>query len=65
MICKKCGLELRIKNTYTETEGDKSSDTVTRVYTVQDFICVNPNCEDFIKGGGSKTETVRHLIYEG
>ena len=60
MKCPKCGIELRITSTRTQVEGDKSPDTPTRVFTVQDLTCVNPQCENC----GMPVQQTRHLIYE-
>ncbi len=60
MKCPKCAIELRIASTRTQVEGDKSPDTPTRVYTVQDLTCVNPQCENY----GMPVQQTRHLLYE-
>lgn len=56
MQCPKCRVEARISRAYTAVEGDNSPDTETRIYTVQDFVCVNPQCGEF----GRKIEEARH-----
>ena len=60
MKCPKCGIEMRITSTRTQVEGDKSPATQTRVFTVQDLTCVNPQCEN----SGKTVQQTRHLIYE-
>ena len=49
MKCPQCDIEMMIKKTYTEVEGDTSPDTVTKVFNVQDMTCRNPKCENFEK----------------
>lgn len=60
MKCKYCGIEAIIDKSYTEVEGDRSPDTPTKVYTVQEITCRNPRCGHYQK----HVETVRHLIYQ-
>lgn len=44
MQCPKCRVEARISRAYATVDGDDSPDTETRVFTVQEFECVNPQC---------------------
>ena len=61
MLCKKCGIEGRIASTRTEVAGDQSPDTTTKVYSVMEVTCINPQCECF----GKVIEEKRVLIYDG
>ncbi len=61
MQCPKCGLEATIVNSCTRVSGDNSPEEKTRVYTVQEFSCQNPACENHGKPLGQ----AEHLIYEG
>ena len=60
-LCPKCKTATYIGKTYTEVEGDNSPDTPTRVYTVVEQVCRNPQCEDYKKVIAKE----RHLQYEG
>lgn len=60
MQCPKCGIETRIVAAYTAVEGDRSPDTPTRVFTVQEHTCVNSRCAEYDK----IVATRRHLQYE-
>lgn len=61
MVCPSCGIQARIERFYTKVEGDQSPDTPTRVYTVQEIACRNPQCPRH----GEIIETVKNLDYEG
>lgn len=60
MNCKSCGLEMFIKDTHTEVEGDKSTDTDTKVYYVPRFFCNNPQCTQ----KGKLVDGEKILIYD-
>ncbi len=60
MQCPKCGLETRIELVYTSVEGDESPDTATKVYTVQEHRCVNPQCVS----QGKTVASQKHLVYD-
>ncbi|MEG1012441.1 MAG: hypothetical protein RSE54_11310 [Ruthenibacterium sp.] len=59
MLCPKCSTLLAIEKSYQRVEGDKSENTQTKVYTVQELICRNKNCGNFQK----VVETAETLIY--
>ncbi|MDD2954945.1 MAG: hypothetical protein PHD67_01375 [Oscillospiraceae bacterium] len=59
MKCPVCDLEGTICRCRTEVEGDDSPAAATRVFTVQDVSCRNPQCEQY----GKVVHTLRHLIY--
>lgn len=59
MLCPLCKVEMRIAATETQVTGDDSPSEPTRVYTVQQFVCRNPQCGNF----GQTVKTVRTLIY--
>ncbi|MCI5802416.1 MAG: hypothetical protein SOX72_03740 [Oscillospiraceae bacterium] len=59
MKCPECKIEGVISGCRTEVEGDKSAEEATRVYTVQEISCRNPQCPRH----GTVVETLRHLIY--
>lgn len=59
MKCPLCNIEMMIRKTYTEVEGDESPDTPTKVYTVQDLVCRNRKCGNYEK----IVETVKTPIY--
>lgn len=59
MQCPYCGIETTISRAYTEVTGDKSPDTPTQVFTVQELTCRNPQCARH----GQLVQTVRHLSY--
>ena len=61
MLCPVCGIQARIDRSYTQVEGDQSPDTTTRVYTVQEIVCRNPQCPQY----GEIIETAKNLDYEG
>ncbi len=43
-ICEICGNELKVTGSRVICEGDDSPDTKTRVFTVLEMKCVNPQC---------------------
>lgn len=45
---------------YTQVEGDSSPETPTRVYTVQELQCLNPQCPEY-----KQAQETRTLVYEG
>lgn len=45
-ICEACGNELKVAGSHIVVEGDNSPDTKTRVFTVLEMECVNPQCVD-------------------
>lgn len=49
MKCPLCEVEAIISNTYTKVEGDKSPDTKTEVFTVQEISCRNKQCSNYGK----------------
>ncbi len=59
MKCPQCRLEGTINSCRTEVEGDDSAEEATRVYTVQEISCRNPQCPKY----GMTVKTLRHLIY--
>lgn len=63
MLCPSCKTELRIQRSRTEVEGDNSESTATKVYTVQDLVCVNQECPQYSPDGSNIIQEVRHLIY--
>lgn len=46
MKCNLCQSQLQIQNFRYEIIGDKSEDTPTEVYVVQDLTCRNPQCDN-------------------
>ena len=44
MICKECGLEMRVTGSQYGFEGDDSPDTKTKLFAVLTLACRNPNC---------------------
>lgn len=44
MICKHCNIEAFVQSAPIRIDGDKSPETTTKVYAVQEFICRNPQC---------------------
>ena len=58
MKCPLCKEEGLISKTYTTVEGDKSPDTETKVFTVQEIICRNKNCSSY----GKVFDTVKHQL---
>ena len=60
MDCPKCPVQAQISRVYTKVEGDSSPDTPTRVYTVQEITCMNPQCPNFNR----VINTVMHLDYD-
>ena len=49
---------MAISHVYTTVEGDKSPDTETKVFTVQEMSCRNKQCSNY----GKVVETVRHQL---
>ena len=49
MQCRGCRGEMGIVATRIEVEGDKSPDTVTRVYRVLDLACRARQCSEYGK----------------
>lgn len=47
---------MSINKVFTTVEGDKSPDTETKVFTVQELTCRNKQCSNY----GKVVETVRH-----
>lgn len=58
-LCPLCRNLLRITETHTEVEGDSSSATETRVYTVQTLSCRSKSCANY----GKPVAENRLLIY--
>ena len=58
MQCPLCKVEMAISHAYTTVEGDKSPDTETKVFTVQEMSCRNKQCSNY----GKVVETVRHQL---
>ena len=58
--CPKCSLALRMGESWTQVEGDRSPDTPTKVYMAVNQYCANPQCENY----GQTVETQRILMYE-
>ena len=45
-ICGICGNELKVTGSRVICEGDDSPDTKTRVFTVLEMECTNPQCSE-------------------
>lgn len=45
-ICEICGNELKVTGSRVICEGDDSPDTKTRVFTVLEMECTNPQCSE-------------------
>lgn len=45
-ICEICGNELKVTGSRVICEGDDSPDTKTRVFTVLEMECTNPQCPE-------------------
>lgn len=58
MKCPLCDVEAIISNTYMKVEGDKSPDTETKVFTVQEFSCRNKQCSNH----GKVIGTLEHQL---
>ena len=43
-VCEVCGNELKVAGSRVTCEGDDSPDTKTRVFTVLEMECINPQC---------------------
>ena len=48
MLCPKCKTEMRVQ-THFSIQGDKSADTPTKLFLVQEFYCRNKSCPDYDK----------------
>lgn len=59
MQCPICKTEMRITSVRTEVVGDESKDRQTEVYTVQELVCRNKQCQNY----GKAVDTVRTKIY--
>ena len=57
-LCPKCKLATYIKGTYTQVEGDDSSDIPTKVYTVVEQACRNPQCENYQRVVASERQQI-------
>jgi len=60
MQCPICKTEMMISSTSTAVDGDKSPDTPTKIYTVQQLSCRNKQCENF----GKVVQEVRTKIFD-
>lgn len=47
MLCPKCKVEMLAKNQRLTFEGDESPDTETKAFLTSDFVCRNPQCENY------------------
>ena len=45
-VCEVCGNELKVTGSRVVAEGDNSPDTPTRVFTVLEMECLNPQCAE-------------------
>lgn len=59
MLCPKCKIVAQISSSKTVVEGDKSADTETKVFTVQEFSCRNKQCSE----NGKVIGEIKHQIY--
>ncbi len=59
MICPDCGVEAAIMESRYEVEGDQSTKTKTKVFSVLKFQCRNKACTKFQKEIGE----IRHEVY--
>ncbi len=58
-LCPKCKTQLRIRQPRMVVEGDKSPDTPTTVYLVQEQFCANPHCVEYKQ----TVDEIKHLLY--
>ena len=61
MQCPTCGVEAVIMGSRYEVEGDQRPDTETKVFSVLEFQCRNPQCPRC--KSRETVGTVRNLIY--